>query len=179
MHGLILWSLVNTVSRDGLLHRLVDCPVVDARIGGVADEAVINTYRLRKERRATAMLPSEVRQELIASSTAAGKLLKRLFELDATQPVDMVMSFAKEVQALRSVELSLKLLADDVEPETKDQDAYKLVSTLAGIMFEFAGKAMTRSGKSGDIIIFQTSPGMAVIAMPHSFAISDFRWSVR
>jgi hypothetical protein len=115
-------------------------------------EAVINTYRLRKERRATAMLPSEVRDELMAISTAAGKLLMRLFELEAAQPVDMMLSFRNELQALRSVELSLKLLADDVVEPGTDQDDCRLISTLVGIAFEFTGKAITRSGKSADIL---------------------------
>src|SRR5262249_10874707 len=108
-------------------------------------EAVINTYRLRKERRSTAMLPSEVRQELMRISARTGTLLKWLFELKAAQPVDMMLSFPNQLQALGSVELSLMMLADEIKPGTKDRNAYALVSTLAGIMFEVTGRPITRS----------------------------------
>jgi hypothetical protein len=122
-------------------------------------EVLITTYRNRKHHQGTALLPAKVRDELRAISKEAGKLWKRLSQLQKRLPVDYSISFP-EMTALLDLGARCSLIEKDIEsvlatvPSKRGpraaRDVYTLVSNLDGIRREVAGKAIRRSNKNND-----------------------------
>jgi hypothetical protein len=130
--------------------RLGEFPASAADEAQPMIEAAIRNHRLRKQRRAAAMLPADVHKELMAISAAVWDLQERLRSVEQSQPVDMVLSFTKEKETLRLLEGRVSLLAGDIERGAKDRDAYYLVRVLDGILRECTGKPIMRSRKRTD-----------------------------
>jgi hypothetical protein len=114
-------------------------------------EVVITTYRSRKNRRGTALLPNEVKAELQAIGDDAGKLWKRLLLLAEAKD----FSFP-EMAALFDLQARCSLYESEIvaaKSGRHTRDVYTLVANLDGIRQEFTGKKIKRSEKNNDTSI--------------------------
>jgi hypothetical protein len=114
-------------------------------------EVVITTYRSRKKRQGTALLPNELKAELRAIGDDAGKLWKRLLLLAEAKD----FSFP-EMAALFDLQARCSLYEREIEaantgPGTRD--VYTLIANLDGIRQQFTGKKIKRSQKNNDTSI--------------------------